>query len=206
MNYEIIFYHSGKTAETERLIEKNFGNLRLKKRTTEAAVRPEELGTMLGRALKKADIVVIIGGLDGGVQSTDMILSSILSAKGSGLKCERLIDDDDNIAYMIGAGKQNILVFPDETEVIGTMLEKRINQRLKTQYSLTEVSEDIPSFESVKKDLEDQLQGQDKMRSGYAEEYVRKEKTELKKLRIIIAGVSVLGAVLAAAGIIILAL
>ena len=205
MNYEIIFYHSGNTAETERLIDKSFGNLKLKKRATEAAVSPEELVASLRKALKKTDIVVIIGGLDGGGQSTDLILSSILSAKGSGLDCERLVDDDDNISYMIGAGKQNILVFPDETEVIGTMLEMRIKDRLKKQYSLKEESEDIPSFESVKNDLERQLQGQDKIKSGYAEQYYRKEKAELNKLRIFIAAAAALGVLLSAAGIIILA-
>lgn len=204
MNYDILFYHSGKTAETERLIEKYFRKLKLKKRSSYAAVSPSELAGRLERSLKKSDIVVIIGGLDGGRQSTDAILSSILSSKASVLDCEKLIDDDDNISYIISAGKQCILVFPDETEVIGTMLELRIVSRLKKKYSLNEESEDIPSFESVKKELERQLEGQDMNSSGYAAEYVRNEKTKLNRLKICIAAASAAGVILTAAAVLVL--
>ena len=204
MNYEIIFYHSGKTAETERLIEKYFGKLKLKKRSSGAAVSPAELAAMLGKSLKKTDVVVIIGGLDGGKQSTDAILSSVLSSKGSSMECEKLLDDDENISYMLSAGRQSILVFPDETEIIGKMLEMRIMSRLKKKYSLTEEDDDVPSFESVKKELERQLEGQDRAVSGYASEYVKKEKTNLNKLKLCIVAVAALGVVLMSAAVILL--
>ena len=123
MEYEIIFYHSGKTAECERLLEKRFSKLGLSALPSTAATDPASLASELQQALSCSDIVIIIGGLDGGRQSTDSILSQILSAEKERPDCEKLVDDNDNIAYFLKAGDQCIVVLPDETEVMEGMLD-----------------------------------------------------------------------------------
>ena len=129
MVYNIIFYHSGKTAEAERLTDKKLSALTLSKGAVYAAVSPSELAKRLKNSLSAADIAIIIGGLDGGRQSTDTILSLVLSSKASSMQCEKLLDDDDNIAYLIKAGRQYILVLPDDPDAIAAMLDKRMEVR-----------------------------------------------------------------------------
>ncbi len=184
MDYEIIFYHSGKTAETERLLEKKFAPIELARRATSAAVSPSELANRLKDSLTAADIVVIIGGLDGGRQSTDAILSLILSSKASSLKCEKLLDDDDNLSYLIRAGEQCIIVFPDEPEIIETMLDKRLMRELCRIYSLSAPEDEEASIDEVTGELKKQLSGMKLVRSGYGAKYAEKQLRELKIFRI----------------------
>ncbi len=185
MEYEIIFYHSGKTAETERLIEKKFRRIGLSRRGSCASVKPSELGNALKRALSRSDAAVLVGGLDGGRQSTDVILSSMLSSKAGSLHSERLVDEEDNEAYLIRAGRQFIILFPDETEVIEEMLDKRMLSEIKRFFELSEDEEESRPIEDVTGELRKQLSGMSPAGSSYALMYAQKQSRELKRLRIL---------------------
>ncbi len=157
MDYEIIFYHSGKTAEIERMLERRLESLGLTRSISAAAADPSELAEMLGQSLSRCDLIFVVGGLDNSAGSTDNVLSSVLSSEKGKLSSERLIDDNENTAYLIRLEQQLIAVVPDETEVIEKMLEKKIVVEIKTVYSLSEQNDEKPSIKEIKDELDKQL-------------------------------------------------
>ncbi len=196
MEYEIIFYHSGKTFEAERLLDRKLSGLHLTRRLSAAAVTPEELADQLSGCLSRCNIIVIIGGLDGGQQSTDNILSMILSAQGDSLHCEKLLDEEDNPAYYICAEQQCILVLPDDPAVMETMLDKRLLSVLKEKYVLgDEEQEEVPSMETVTAALQKDLSGLGQNTSDYHARLMAQQQTSLNRLRLLTlvsAGIGIL--------------
>ena len=196
MEYEIIFYHSGKTFEAERLLDRKLSGLHLTRRLSAAAVTPEELADQLSGCLSRCNIIVIIGGLDGGQQSTDNILSMILSAQGDSLHCEKLLDEEDNPAYYICAEQQCILVLPDDPAVMETMLDKRLLSVLKEKYVLgDEEQEEVPSLETVTAALQKDLSGLGQNTSDYHARLMAQQQTSLNRLRLLTlvsAGIGIL--------------
>lgn len=196
MEYEIIFYHSGKTFEAERLLDRKLSGLHLTRRLSAAAVTPEELADQLSGCLSRCNIMVIIGGLDGGQQSTDNILSMILSAQGDSLHCEKLLDEEDNPAYYICAEQQCILVLPDDPAVMETMLDKRLLSVLKEKYVLgDEEQEEVPSMETVTAALQKDLSGLGQNTSDYHARLMAQQQTSLNRLRLLTlvsAGIGIL--------------
>ena len=112
---------------------------------------------MLGQSLSRCDLIFVVGGLDNSAGSTDNVLSSVLSSEKGKLSSERLIDDNENTAYLIRLEQQLIAVVPDETEVIEKMLEKKIVVEIKTVYSLSEQNDEKPSIKEIKDELDKQL-------------------------------------------------
>ena len=196
MEYEIIFYHSGKTFEAERLLDRKLSGLHLTRRLSAAAVTPEELADQLSGCLSRCNIIVIIGGLDGGQQSTDSILSMILSAQGDSLHCEKLLDEEDNPAYYICAEQQCILVLPDDPAVMETMLDKRLLSVLKEKYVLgDEEQEEVQSMETVTAALQKDLSGLGQNTSDYHARLMAQQQTSLNRLRLLTlvsAGIGIL--------------
>ena len=192
MVYDMIFYHSGRTAEAERMTDRKLSALPLIKGSVYAAVSPSELAKRLGSSLGKADIVIITGGLDGGRQSTDAILSLVLSSRAAAMRCEKLLDDDDNTAYLIKAGRQYILVLPDEPEAIGTMLEKRIIRELCAGYSISAEQKESVSIDEVTDELKKSLAGLGRTGGSYGAAYAEEQHRELRLLRTLM--LSALGA------------
>ena len=196
MEYEIIFYHSGKTFEAERLLDRKLSGLHLTRRLSAAAVTPEELADQLSGCLSRCNIIVIIGGLDGGQQSTDSILSMILSAQGDSLHCEKLLDEEDNPAYYICAEQQCILVLPDDPAVMETMLDKRLLSVLKEKYVLgDEEQEEVPSLETVTAALQKDLSGLGQNTSDYHTRLMAQQQTSLNRprlLTLVSAGIGIL--------------
>ena len=203
MKYEIIFYHSGKTAETERLLEKKLGRIDIERQATTAAMSPAELAGALKRSLSRSNAAVIIGGLDGSRHSTDSILSSVLSSKAGKLKSERLVDDEGNEAFLIRAGRQCIILFPDETEIIEEMLDKRMLGEIKKFFDLTESDDDRLSIEYVTNELRSHLSGMSPAGSSYALMYAEKQRRELKLLKVLFLSLLAAGAALIITAIII---
>ncbi len=182
MNYEIIFYHSGKTAETERLIEKKMGGFKLERSKTTAATDPEELVSNLNNALKRTELIFICGGLDGSRQSTDSVLSAVLSAGSGKLISEKLIDDKDNIAYIIRAERQLIIAVPDDPEVISGMSDKRIRDELQAIYSLEPDEDEKPSIDEITQKLDEQLKAASSSRIQPINKVALQQEQEQKKL------------------------
>ena len=202
MDYEIIFYHSGKTAETERLLERKLSRIGLERKASTAAMSPSELAQCLKRALSRSCAALIIGGLDGSRQSADSILSAVLAPNAGKLRSERLLDENGNEAFLIRSGRQCIILFPDETEIIEEMLDKRMLSEMKKFFDLTEDEDDGPSIDEVTKELRRHLSGMSPAGSSYALKYAEKQKRELKLLKILFISLACIGAALIAAAII----
>ena len=179
MDYEIIFYHSGKTAEIERMLERRLEGLGLKRSISAAAADPSELAGMLGKSLSRCDLIFVVGGLDNSAGSTDNVLSSVLSSEKGKLSSERLIDDNENTAYLIRSEKQLIAVVPDETEVIEKMLDKKIISEIKTVYSLSEKNDEKPSIKEIKDELDKQLNDMGRTRTNVQPQTDIENKTDV---------------------------
>lgn len=168
MNYEIIFYHSGRTAEAERLLGSRLSRLGLERLSSAAATEPDDLPPMLSASLGRCGLVFIIGGLDGSKSSTEALLSQVLSSAAGDISSERLIDEDENIAYLISSGRQMIILLPDDTAVTDRMLEKRIISQLETFYSLSTREDDRPPIGQITKELDRQLASMPRKPVGFA--------------------------------------
>ena len=190
MKYDIIFYHSGKTAEAERLLERRLLPLGCERERTAAAITPQELGRLLGASVKSSRLVFIIGGLDGGKQSTDSVLSVILSSKDGQIRAE------------IRSREQTIVVFQDDPEIIEFMLENRVLDELKEVYSISGEESGLPSFESVAGELRTQLSGMKMSRPAPLNEAVKREEKALKIMKAAIIALIAVGASLIAAAVI----
>lgn len=168
LDYEIIFYHSGKTAEIEKAINQRLRSTGMNMSQSAAAVSPTELADMLSESLERSDTVIIVGGLDGGRQSTENVLSTVLSTNGSKMKSNKIVDDSGNIAYMIRCLEQTILVFPDETDVITSMLDAKIISELTKIYKLKPVEKNTPSIDEIANELDRQLAKVSRTRTNIA--------------------------------------
>ena len=168
LDYEIIFYHSGKTAEIEKAINQRLGNTGMNMSHSAAAVSPTELADMLSESLERSEAVIIVGGLDGGRQSTENVLSAVLSTNGSKMKSNKIVDDSGNIAYMIRCLEQTIFVFPDETDVITSMLDAKIISELGKIYKLKPAEKNTPSIDEIANELDRQLAGISRTRTNIA--------------------------------------
>ena len=182
MNYEIIFYHSGRTAETECLLEKRLNRFKLERSKTTAATDPEELVSNLNNALKRTELIFICGGLDGSRQSTDSVLSAVLSAGSGKLISEKLIDEKGNIAYIIRAERQLIIAVPDDPEVISGMSDKRIRDELQAIYSLEPDEDEKPSIDEITQKLDEQLKAASSSRIQPINKVALQQEQEQKKL------------------------
>lgn len=195
LNYEIIFYHSGKTSEIEKVISSKLSPVGMEMSQSLAATVPTELAEFLGKSLDRVDTVIIVGGLDGGKQSTDNVLSTVLSTNGSKMKSNKIVDDNGNNGYIIKCLEQTIIVLPDETAVIANMLERKIVSELSQIYKLKPKSENTPSIESITKELDRQLASMDRVRTPVAAVQDKKPEKSLKGLKAAIITLTVLSLV-----------
>ncbi|MGN0470398.1 MAG: hypothetical protein ACI4GV_05750 [Acutalibacteraceae bacterium] len=201
MDYEIIFYHSGRTAEIEKAINQRLEKTGMNMSQSAAAVSPAELADMLGSSLGRSEAVIIVGGLDGGSQSTENVLSAVLSTNGSKMKSNKIVDESGNIAYMIRCLEQTILVFPDETDVITSMLDAKIISELTEIYKLKPVQKKSPSIDEIASELDRQLAGLSRTRTNISADSNKSLKKSFIGLKIAIAVLTALAALqLAAAG------
>lgn len=195
LNYEVIFYHSGKTSEIEKVISSKLSPVEMEMSQSFAATIPTELAEFLGRSLDRSDVVIIVGGLDGGKQSTDNVLSTVLSTNGSKMKSNKIVDDNGNNGYIIRCLEQTIIVLPDETAVISNMLDKKIVSELSQIYKLKQKANNTPSIESITNELDRQLASMGRVRTSVLTEEEQKPKKSLKGIKaaiIILIALSIL--------------
>lgn len=201
LDYEIIFYHSGRTAEIEKAINQRLEKTGMNMSQSAAAVSPAELADMLSESLNRSEMVIIVGGLDGGRQSTENVLSAVLSTNGSKMKSNKIVDESGNTSYMIRCLEQTILVFPDETEVITSMLDAKIISELAEIYKLKPVQKNTPSIDEIASELDRQLAGISRNRTNISADSNKVPKKSFIGLKISIAVLTALAALqLAAAG------
>ena len=167
MNYEIIFYHAGRTAETEKLLQTLLTPYDLEGSGSKAATEPSDLPALLKDSVSRCRLVFISGGLDGSHHSTDTLLSTVLSSSGGEIRSEKLIDDSGSTAYLLRAEQQTLVLLPDETEVIRHMMEKRLLSELQKSYELTYREDSRPPIETITQELDRQLSAMPRKPVGF---------------------------------------
>ncbi len=163
MDYELIYYTSGRTAETERVLDKELSPLGLIHSAGAAATDKSELADILEKGLRKSRLIFVIGGLNDGYDSTDKVLSKILVSNDESVSSKR-IDGENTSGYIIRSKEQTIVVLPDDPEETERMLQGGVISELAEVYSLT-VPEKKPSdIDNVMKKLDDELSQVDRVR------------------------------------------
>lgn len=180
MNYEIIFYHSEKTAELERLLSNRLSVLSLSQSDARAAVDPEELSSTLNAALKRSRLIFIIGGLDGGIQSADNVMKKVLfPRKGSSLKKSDLGQG----ASLIESSGQCIVLLPDSAGDTEKIIPELL-PLLESIYHLKKEEQDKVEQDKIVEELDRELSQNKRVRvtpsGGTAEKHTRSRLGALK--------------------------
>ncbi len=154
MNYEIIFYRSGKTSEIQNILSDRLGGISLSLNEACAAVSPKELTEMLGRAVKRDNLILIVGG-EIGKQNTDEVLDRILRSDKAEILLEE-IESNGVVCKIRRAKEQTIIVLPDDTERIISVLPE-LKNKLMDIYKLEEESNDNGFPENIPDEIYKQM-------------------------------------------------
>lgn len=196
MNYDIIFYHSGKTAELEKILASSLEGMGLYQRGAAAAADPEELSDALSDVLKKRKLIIIIGGMDGGIQSTDCVLADVLSDKNGKKPEAKPVGTDGRIMC---SSDQTIVLLPDSGEDIRELLPE-LKEKLAKIYDLSDSSCRVPEIDNVTGELDEELSRQNRERVapvGMTAE--KRNRKQLDSIKLTIAVLLVLAALQLAA-------
>lgn len=159
MDYEIIFYHSGKTAELENVLSGGLGQ-GFRQKNACAAADPNELAGSLIKELKLCRMIVIIGGLDGGIQSTDRILGDVLSPKNERDFDSRPLGKEGRL---LRSGEQTIILLPDSATEIRSLLPE-LKKQLCGIYKIKEEEDTVADIDKVTEELDKNLAGTKRVR------------------------------------------
>lgn len=197
MKFEIIFYHSGKTSEIEHLISEGLEAVGLTLKNACAATTPEELSEKLSDSLKRTELVMIVGGMESGSQSTEAVLSKVLKPTGGKQIKEYDIKTEDHVAAKLKqSGRQTIVVIPDDPDDCQALIPS-LRKKLAEIYSLRETLPDQPETDKIYEELDRQLSSVKRVRvensTGMTAE--KRNQHTLKSLKITIAILLVLAAV-----------
>lgn len=158
MDYELIYYTAGRTAEVERVLDKNLSQMGLSHSAGEAATTIQELANALAKSLKKSQLIFVIGGLNNGYDSTDKVLSKILVTNDSNVFSKR-VDGEKDSGYIIRAIGQTIVILPDEPEEVTRILKNGIISDLAVTYSLKLPEGETTNVDDVMQNLDESLAG-----------------------------------------------
>lgn len=194
MFYEIIFYHSGRTAELQNIISEGLSPLSLKLRGGCAAADAKEYSDSLAAAGKRRKLIFTVGGSEEGSDSPQGIIKRVLTPKKGTLKEEKLIIDKVQ-GVLMTVGDQTIILLPDDTEKV-RLLMPTIQKRLSELYDIKLETDDPPDMDTVIKELDTQMAGTNRVKVAPSGSTAEKTKAaSLKKLKITIAVLLILAAV-----------
>lgn len=203
MDYELIYYTAGRTAEVERVLDKNLSPMGLLHSSGAAATTVSELSEALSKSLKKSRLIFVIGGLNNAYDSTDKILSKILVSNDANVFSKR-IDGEKNSGYIIRAMGQTIIILPDEPDEVIKILNAGIISDLADTYSLKNPEEDDTDIDSVMQNLDESLSGVQRTRLISAPPKPKLYKRS-RKAKVLIGILLALGIILAASAVIVAA-
>ncbi len=180
MNYELIFYRSGKTGEIQLLTEDMLGKINFQISGASACADKNELSETIARSLKRSRLIVIAGRDDGSKDNVRALITKILKPKAQ--KSENNIIGIGEKLYYLKSGKQMILILPDQPELI----EKSADEICKTvagEFSQSYKAEKKPDIELIGSKLSEKLEAPSRIKvMPYGS---NAEKTNEKKLRLL---------------------
>lgn len=193
MLYEIIFYHSGKTAELQTMLEDGLATLELRLAGGYASSDAVELSEKLAAAGKRRNIIFVIGGSEEGNKSPCEIIKKVITPKKSKLEEEKISSDNAECIIM-KISEQSIIFLPDDTEKLISLMPN-IRKKLSERYGIKDETQDSTNVNSVIKELDTQMAETKRVRVSPSGSTAEKTKAEtLKKLKITIAVLLILAA------------
>jgi len=191
--YEIIFYHSGKTAELQTMLEDGLATLGLRLAGGYASSDAVELSEKLAAAGKRRNIIFVIGGSEEGNKSPCEIIKKVITPKKSKLEEEKISSDNAECIIMT-ISEQSIILLPDDTEKLISLMPN-IRKKLSERYGIKDETQDSTNVNSVIKELDTQMAETKRVRVSPSGSTAEKTKAEtLKKLKIKIAVLLILAA------------
>ena len=121
MNCTIVYYSARKTSFCEKALKKCFPEMGLTLGTAVFATQKRGLGDALIGAFAKTDVVFTVGGLEFGDSRAICEIVSQAAAGSEPTLCRRLKNDSGDDGYLIRAGKQLLVMLPDEPEQLAQM-------------------------------------------------------------------------------------
>lgn len=122
MECSIVYYTARKTSLCEKQLKRSFSELGLTLGSAAFAAGREALGKELTRAFAASDMVCTVGGLTFGDSRGIRNIVSQAAAGSRPSLCRRLKNDSGDDGYLIRAGKQLLMLLPDEPSQIEAML------------------------------------------------------------------------------------
>lgn len=132
MNCSIIYYSARKTSFCEKALKKSFPELGLNLCEAVFATKKEALGDALMKAFEKTDAVFTVGGLEFGDNRNVRDILSQAAAGSNPALCRRLKNEGGDDGYLIRAGKQLLVMLPDEPEQIEQIMRGALAGYIKT--------------------------------------------------------------------------
>lgn len=157
MKYELIYYVAGKTAESEKRLSKLLSPLGLEENNATAATTKAELIKALSDCVTKSKLIIILGGLDNGDESTDKVISEILKS-GAEIKTNKIVNKDGKDGYIIQSPEQILILLSDNPNQIEAMMSETIIDILCSSFSLTKPKDNTPPIEKITDELDEDLQ------------------------------------------------
>lgn len=122
MECSIVYYTARKTSLCEKQLKRSFSELGLTLAAAAFAAKRETLGEELTRAFAATDVVFTVGGLAFDDQRGIRDIVSQAAAGSRPSLCRRLQNSAGSDGYLIRAGRQLLVMLPDEPEQIAAML------------------------------------------------------------------------------------
>ena len=184
MNYEIIFYRSGKTGEIQLLTEKMLGNLNFEISGAGACADRNELSEMISHSLKRSKLIVIAGRDDGSKDNINNLIKKILKPKKP--ESDNKVREIARKIYYLKSGNQMILILPDEPDVI-EKAEAEIGKTVAEEFSQSYKAEKKPDIDLIGTKLTEKLEAPSKIRvMPYGSNAEKTNRNKLRLLKIII--------------------
>lgn len=131
MNCSIVYYAARKTSLCEKVLRRHLPGLGLTLLSAGFATKRETLGDALTKGFSDADMVLTVGGLSfADSRGVRNIVSQ--AAAGSRPFCRRLRNSGGDDGYLLRAGKQVLVLLPDEPEQLDAMLRGALADYIKT--------------------------------------------------------------------------
>lgn len=123
MDCVIIFYSARKTAYCERALKKCLSGLDLSRAETAFAVNASDMGNRIISGFNLCSVVFIVGGLSvSGSNGVKDVISNALGTVDFD-ECKKLKNPSGDDGYIIRAGKQILVLLPDNPQQIESIMQ-----------------------------------------------------------------------------------
>ncbi len=132
MKCSVIYYSARKTSYCEKALKKSFPDCGLNLSAAAFAASKEALGAEIIKAFAQNDVVFTVGGLEfGDGRNVRDILSQAAKSSEPSL-CRRLRNENGDDGYLLRAGRQLLVMLPDEPEQIEAMMRGALPGYIKS--------------------------------------------------------------------------